>query len=257
MDIKRAVEKCCFFTHNVFEYKGFKKAIVGISGGLDSAVITAICSKSLNPENVYGFMLPYGEQHDIEDSKLVCDVFKINKEIIDIKPIVDAFPPVDKIRLGNLKARIRMTVLYDMSMKYNGLVVGTSNLTELMLGYFTLHGDGACALEPIGHLFKTEVRQIAKELGVPDRIITKSPSAGLWHGQTDEEEIGCSYETMDTILSHRLVPSFMKTDSLELITDVMDSIATELKMPMETVAKILARMQKNNFKSEPPTMLRR
>jgi len=257
MDVKRAVEKCCFFTHNVFEYKGFSKAVVGVSGGIDSAVIVAICAKALGPGNVHGLLLPYGDQHDIDDSREVACKFGINFQVIDIKPMVDAFPPVEAIRCGNLKARIRMITLYDKSMEIGGLVVGTSNLTELMLGYFTLHGDGACALEPIGHLWKTEVRQIAAELGVPEKIITKAPSAGLWHGQTDEEEIGCSYDTMDIILANPLINDFKRAISPEEKIIIIDDMAASLKLPIDLIDKILTRMQKNRFKSEPPMMLRR
>jgi len=260
MDIKRAVEKCYFFTHNVFEYKGFKKAIIGISGGLDSAVVAAICCKALGKENVYGYMLPCGHQYDIEDSVTVCNTLGINQQTIDIQQLVEPFRLVeenilfDKQRIANIKARVRMIVLYDMSMKHNGLVVGTSNLTELMLGYFTLHGDGACALEPIGHLFKTEVREVAKELGIPEEIITKAPSAGLWEGQTDEEEIGCSYEIIDAILRHRLL---IPAESPEDITEIIDAISIELETPIKTVDKILTRMQNNSFKLKSPTIMRR
>jgi NAD+ synthase len=251
--IDRYIEKCLYFVENVFKYKNFKKAVVGISGGLDSAVITALCVKVLGKDNVFGYMLPCGPQHDIADSELICKTYGIKSEKIDIHNIVESFRLLeenvlfDKTRIGNIKARVRMIILYDKSMKHNALVVGTGNKTELMLGYFTIHGDGACALEPIGHLFKTEVRAIAKKLGVPKRIITKPPSAGLWKGQTDEEELGCSYNVIDKILAQ--YEEFRGEDNVDLY------IAEKINVPISVVRGILDKMVKNSFKSKPPMVL--
>jgi NAD+ synthase len=246
--IDRHIEKCLYFIENVFKYKNFKKAVVGVSGGLDSAVITALCVKVLGKNNVFGFMLPYGEQHDIADSELICKTYGISSETLDIKTIVDCFPTnKDAVRLGNIKARVRMTILYDQSARLNALVVGTGNKTELMLGYFTLHGDGACALEPIGHLFKTEVRAIARKLKVPTKIITKAPSAGLWNGQTDEEELGCSYNIIDKILAQ--YEEFRGEDHVDLY------VAEKINVPISVVRGILDKMVKNSFKSKPAMVL--
>ena len=216
LDCKKETERIVNKIKNTFKEKGFQKAIIGISGGLDSAVIASLCVKALGQSNVIGLMLPYGVQKDIEDSKLLVNSLGIFCMTRNIKPIVDMVPivinggvkrdtkksnePLSKLRLGNLMARVRMIVLFDCSTFYNGLVVGTGNRTELMLGYFTLHGDGACALEPIGHLYKTEVRMLAKYLNIPKIIITKHPSAGLWDGQTDEGELGWKYKHIDDLL---------------------------------------------------------
>jgi len=265
IDIEREIEKCELFIKNVFEYKKFNKAIIGVSGGLDSAVIVALCSRVLGPENVYGFLLPFGSnQLDIKDSHLVCDQFGINRNIINIYPAVEAFRTTeenilfDAARIGNIQARTRMIILYDQSAKYNGLVVGTSNLTELMLGYFTIYGDGACALEPIGHLYKTEVKQIAVELSVPQPIIDKAPSAGLWNGQTDEEQLGASYETIDYILKRyhkyttELNLSFRSLEHHELIENIVDNT-----IDLRVVDKIISMIKKNDFKTKLPTIMRR
>ena len=267
MDIKREIEKCELFIKNVFQYKGFNNAIIGISGGIDSAVIAALCCKALGPENVHGFLLPCGTQPDIKDSHLICDQLCIEHKVIDINNAVEALIRLDQsvmefdaTRVGNIKARTRMIVLYDQSAKYNGLVVGTSNLTELMLGYFTLHGDGACAIEPIGHLYKTEIKQVAVELGIPQQIIDKAPSAGLWEGQTDEEQIGASYETIDYVLKryYRLITDMVNCRSFEPYEtyELVDNIADNT-VDIKIVDKIISMVKRNEFKSKPPTMMRR
>lgn len=257
-DVKREVEKCEFFIKNIFEYKGFKKAIIGISGGLDSAVVAYLCVRALGKRSVNGFMLPYGEQHDIGDAKLVCNNLNLSPIVTyDIWDICKEFGSEDKTRLGNIKARVRMIILFDFSNRLNALVVGTSNKTELDLGYFTIHGDGACALEPLGHLYKTQVREIAKEIGIPKNIIDKPPSAGLWVGQTDEEEIGCSYENIDKILkiynSLMYDPNNWRVHTKQQIVDAI--IYNHKDLDIKTIDKIITRVEKNRFKLEAPAML--
>lgn len=211
IDCATETERIVKFIQDTFKSKGFNKAVIGISGGIDSAVVAALLVKALGKENVLGYILPYGKQKDFIDARSIFDVFDIyydvvkegytSKNEIDIKEIVDRFPCMtDNKRIGNIMARVRMIILFDKSAKHNALVVGTGNKTELTLGYFTLHGDGACALLPIGHLYKTQVRQLAKYLGVPQNIIDKAPTAGLWEGQTDEGEFGATYEEIDEIL---------------------------------------------------------
>ena len=198
-----------FIRTNVYG-ANFDSAVVGISGGIDSAVVAALASKSLGGENVYGMILPYGRQKDIDDSYKVIEKFGIKEEYIDIKPMVSSFgghyEDMNDLRWGNIKARVRMIWLYDMAKRQDALVLGTCNRSELLMGYFTLHGDGACDVEPIAHLYKTEVREMASQLGVPASIIYKPPSAGLWDGQTDEEELGMTYEEMDKM--------FMKVENM-------------------------------------------
>lgn len=201
------VDRIISFIRKTIYGAGMKNAIVGISGGIDSAVVAALCVNAVGFNHVYGIMLPYDKQHDIEDSISVVEKLKIKHETIDIFPQVQAFcghggddeEGMSTLRYGDIKARVRMIWLYDRAKRHNGLVIGTGNRSELLMGYFTLHGDGACDLEPIGHLYKTEVRELAKMLDIPQPIIDKAPSAGLWPNQTDEEEMGISYSDMDNI----------------------------------------------------------
>ena len=177
------------------------KYIVGISGGIDSAVTAALMVKEQGKQNVFGVLMPYGNQDTGDSYKLVMQL-DIPSEEVNIKPIVDTFSSLklDKIALGNVMARVRMTILYAFSNKLNGKVVGTSNKTEYMIGYFTKWGDGAADIEPIIHLLKEEVYKLAKELNIPQSIIDKAPSAGLWDGQTDEDELGLTYKQIDKVL---------------------------------------------------------
>lgn len=255
--VSREIERCTYFIQNVFKYKGFEKAIIGVSGGLDSAVITTLCTKALGKENVIGIMLPYKEQKDIQDSIELCEKLDIQHYTIDIAPMVDAYKHplycIEKMRLGNIMARCRMITLYDTSAVHKGLVVGTSNKTELMMGYFTLHGDGACALEPIGHLYKSQVKEMAVALDIPKSIIEKAPSAGLWSGQTDEGELGITYDLLDTIL---LKYESLNKGEMKLQDNVaIDIIVDNLNLDFKLVSSIIQRVERNKFKLEAPKML--
>lgn len=244
------IDKIVSFIKDTFAEKKFTKAVIGISGGIDSAVIAALCVKALGKDNVTGVLLPCGEQLDIEDSKELVKVLDIPSTTIDIEPMVKCnivARPISKTRLGNIMARCRMIVLYDLSAQLQALVVGTSNKTELSIGYFTMHGDGACALEPIGHLYKTEVKELAKYLKIPQKIIDKAPSAGLWEGQTDEDEIGMTYTEIDTIL---FLTSNKKNDKLDEFISLLN-IDDKQK-----TKKILKLVEKNRFKLLPPDMLK-
>lgn len=186
---------------------GDKNAVIGISGGLDSAVVATLCVNAVGKDKVIGVEMPYGKQSIQDGCTLVKHLDIVKRDyVINIKSTVDGFKstlwmlPDDKIASGNIRARVRMIILYDFANSMNGLVIGTGNKTELMLGYETKFGDGGCDIEPIGDLYKTEVFELAKYLGVPDCIINKAPSAELWEGQTDEGEIGMSYAEMDGIL---------------------------------------------------------
>jgi len=245
MNCKKETEKIEEFISKTFKEKGFSKAVIGISGGLDSAVVATLLCRSLERDNVEGILLPYGEQHDLKDCDILIDWLHLENHYTDIKKNVDELYGEcfchnkfkENNRLGNIKARIRMIYLYDYSNLFNALVVGTGNKTELMLGYYTLHGDGACALEPIGHLYKTEVFKLAKYLNIPKEIINKPPSAGLWEGQTDEKELGITYKEIDNCLKVWY-----------------DNVRGEI--PNHIVTLITERVEKNKFKTERPKMIK-
>lgn len=208
-DIERELERIPAFIKQQIENAGMSKAIVGLSGGIDSSLVAALCVRVLGHENVQGFMLPYRESHpaSLADAITIAEHLDIDYRVIDISPMVDTYfnvyePDADPMRRGNRKARERMCILYDQSAKHNGLVVGTGNKSELLVGYVTQYGDGACAFEPIGHIYKTEVYEMARHLGLPDAVITKAPTADLWDGQTDEDEMGITYARLDTLLHH-------------------------------------------------------
>ena len=185
---------------------GFAHAVINLSGGLDSAVALALSVKALGPQNVLALRLPYktSSADSLEHAQLLIDQFKCSSATIPITDIVDLLiarePGMSAIRKGNIMARMRMIIAYDQSEAFKGLVVGTGNKTEILLGYTTLFGDSACALNPIGDLYKTQVRQLARALSIPEAIILKPPSADLWFGQTDEGELGFTYEEVDRLL---------------------------------------------------------
>ncbi len=184
----------------------YKKAVLGLSGGLDSSVTAFLCAKAIGAKNVLALIMPYGEsfKKDLSDAEKVVNHLGINSKTINIKPIVDAYyskyPIQSRIIKGNKMARERMSILYDFSSREKAMVIGTSNKTELLLGYGTIYGDMASGINPIGDLYKTQIRQLGKHLEIPEEILKKSPSAGFWPGQTDEKEIGINYETIDKIL---------------------------------------------------------
>jgi NAD+ synthase len=185
---------------------GRRRAVVGVSGGIDSAVVLALAVKALGADAVLGAILPYrtSPASATRDAARVLEHFMVRRVQVDISPMVDAYfwssTGADRLRRGNKMARERMSILYDLSASERALVFGTSNKTELLLGYGTLHGDLACALSPLGDLYKTQVRQLARHLGLPSRILRKAPSAGLYPGQTDEAEIGFPYPLLDRLL---------------------------------------------------------
>jgi NAD+ synthase len=194
------------FIRDEFGRCGCGKALLGLSGGLDSAVCAALAARALGPGNVLALILPYGRAfpRDVKDAAGWARRLGIRFETIDIAPQIDlyfaAHPATSRVRRGNKMARERMSILYDHSVREAGLVLGTSNKTELLVGYGTVYGDMACALNPMGDLYKTQVRELAAYLRVPQAILRKAPTAGLWPGQTDEGELGLTYEELDLIL---------------------------------------------------------
>jgi len=186
--------------------RGMERAIVGLSGGIDSAVAAYLCARALGPENVYAFRLPYAtsSRSSLDDAQTVADAIGIHLRTIDISGAVDGYlqhePEADGRRRGNVMARTRMLVLFDQSAKLGGLPVGTGNKTERMLGYFTWHADDTPPVNPLGDLFKTEVWELARHLGIPSALVEKAPSADLEVGQTDERDLGISYARADAVL---------------------------------------------------------
>lgn len=185
---------------------GFTRALVGLSGGIDSAISCALAAEALGPKNVLAVCMPYrtSSPDSLTHSQLLVDQLGVRCETFDITEMVEPFvrldPEISKQRKGNLMARARMIVLYDRSEVFKGLVIGTSNKTEMLLGYSTLYGDSASALNPLGDLYKTQLRQLASDMGLPSVIVNKPPSADLWAGQTDEADLGFTYEKVDPLL---------------------------------------------------------
>ena len=228
---------------NKFNYK---KGILGLSGGLDSTVCAFLAVKALKSTNIIALILPYGKSfsEDVKDAQETSQRLGLKSKTIDISPMVDVyisrFPTKNRIEMGNKMARERMSILYDHSSREKALILGTSNKTELLLGYGTIHGDMACAINPLGDLYKTQIRQLARHLGVPDKIMKKSPSAGLWEGQTDEKELGLNYDDIDQIL-------FLLVDKRMSKKDI---IASGFKI--EAVDKIIRLIKNSEFKRKLP-----
>jgi NAD+ synthase len=198
---------------------GFRKVVLGLSGGLDSSLTAALAAAALGPENVRGVALPYtlSDPASLAGAEQVARELGLALETVPIAAMADPYlaelPDDARLRRGNVLARLRMVVLYDLSARDGSLVLGTSNKTELLLGYTTQFGDSACALMPIGDLYKTQARQLARHVGVPTEILQRPPSADLWQGQTDEAEMGFTYEAVDRLL-HRMVDERIGPDRL-------------------------------------------
>jgi NAD+ synthase len=227
---------------------GFHRGVIGLSGGVDSAVSACLAAEALGKENTIAVMMPYSSSSSksLEDARKVLDKLQIRSELIDISAMVDAYCETwnvsDKVRRGNIMARMRMIALYDVSARERALVIGTSNKTEIMVGYGTLFGDTASAINPLGDLYKTQVWQLAAELGVPKSIIEKTPTADLWEGQSDEEELGCSYSQLDGLL-FRLVDERRSDAELE-----------KLGFDPGFVGRVKEMIRRNQFKRRPPVI---
>ncbi|MEP0828679.1 MAG: NAD+ synthase [bacterium] len=185
---------------------GLSGYIIGLSGGIDSSLSAAIAVRAVGPQKVLGLILPYSrsQRESESDARRFADKFQIRTQKIDITPMIDAYfgniDAADPVRAGNKMARERMSILFDKASQYNCLVLGTSNRTEICLGYGTWYGDVACSVNPLGMLYKSQVRQLAKYYQIPDTIISKPPTADLWPGQTDEGELGLEYDKVDRLL---------------------------------------------------------
>lgn len=238
----------------------YEKGILGLSGGLDSAVCAYLAVRALSPGNVIALIMPYKDSYTrhTQASVDIASLLNIKYHIIDISPMVDTYytvhPTKNRVIKGNKMARERMSILYDFSEREKALILGTSNKTELLLGYGTIHGDMACAINPLGDLYKTQIRQLGRYLKVPEKILRKKPTAGLWASQTDEGEIGLSYAKIDKILYH-LVD--LKKSKKEVISegfsekDVKKIIGlirgSEFKRHLPIIPKISARTVGHDF----------
>jgi len=235
-----------FIEHEVAR-AGLEKAVVGLSGGVDSSLTAYLAVEALGLQHVWGIGMPYNtsSRSSIEDARLVTSSLNIHFDTIEITPQIDLyferFPEADRVRRGNKMARERMSILYDQSYVLEALVVGSSNRTEGLLGYTTLWGDMACAIAPLGALFKTQVRQLAREVGVPERIIAKTPSAELWPGQTDEGELGFAYADVDRLLygmldlglsDEQLVEEGFSPDFISRVREIMRANEFKRRMPL-------------------------
>jgi NAD+ synthase len=230
---------------------GFDRAVLGLSGGIDSALVAFLTAEAIGADKLLCVLMPYRTSSPASraDAEEVVRRLGAASEVVDISPMVDAFfagkPDAADVRRGNYMARQRMAVLYDRSVTWGGLVVGTGNKTESLIGYTTLFGDSACAFNPIGDLYKSQVRQIAAAIGVPEEIITKAPSADLWPGQTDETEAGFSYPVLDRLLFWR-IDKRRSIDEMEqlgfdraLVERVDRMVATsEFKRQVPPIAKL-------------------
>lgn len=225
---------------------GVTRAVVGLSGGLDSALSCALAAEALGAENVLAVRMPYkaSSKDSLEHAQLLIDQLGVPNKTIEItdmvEPLFQRDPEMSKLRKGNIMARERMIVIFDQSEVFKGLVIGTSNKTEILLGYSTIYGDFASAMNPIGDLYKTQVRQLSRAMNIPAPIIDKAPSADLWEDQTDEKELGFTYEEVDKLL-------YLLVDQRYSPQEAVEAGFAEL-----FVKTVTARIRRNQFKRMQP-----
>ncbi|WP_076792234.1 NAD+ synthase [Chlorobium sp. KB01] len=249
------------FLSNEIRKFGFRSVVLGLSGGIDSAVVCELAVRALGRDNVLALMMPYrsSSPESLEHAELMIRRLGIRSEEVSITPVVDALfssvPETELLRRGNIMARTRMVFLYDVSARDGRLVAGTSNKTELLLGYGTMFGDMASAINPLGDLYKTQVRGLARHLGIPEPLIEKAPSADLWEGQSDEDDLGFSYEAVDLLL-YRMLEKRM--DKAAILREGVDEpfydrvrkmvVRNQYKRMMPVIAKISGRTPGIDFR---------
>ena len=251
LNLKEVHNELVEFLRESFKKAGFSKAVLGLSGGIDSALVAYLLRDALGKENVLAIMMPYKSSNpdSLNHAKLVIEDLGINSKTIEITDMIDAYfkneEEATSLRMGNKMARERMSILFDYSSKENALVVGTSNKTEIYLGYSTQFGDSACALNPIGDLYKTNIWDLSRYLKIPNELIEKKPSADLWEGQTDEQEMGLTYKEADQVLYRMLEENKTVKEILAegFSKDLVDNILkrmnrSEYKRRMPLIAKI-------------------
>ena len=249
IDASSIADKLTAFLKNAFQKSGFSRAVIATSGGVDSSTSMVLTVRALGAGNVYPVLLPYGDLNaqGVVDARAVITMLGIppgNATLVDVRPLVDQIisldPAMDNVRRGNVMARVRMTVLFDLAKKYTALVIGTENRSEHLLGYFTRFGDEASDIEPLRTLYKTQVYKLAGFLKIPPSILEKQPTAGLWVGQTDEGEFGFTYKEADEIL-------FLLYDEKKSVEEVVAS-----GIDRAVVEKVKAWVDKNSFKHHLP-----
>jgi len=246
IDEQAVADKIAAFISDAVEQPGLDGAVVALSGGVDSAVSAFLTARALGPDAVRAYNMPYATSSPSseEHARMVASQLGVALEVLDITPQIDIyferFPEADRIRRANKMARERMSVIYDMAKVHHAMVIGTGNKTEGMLGYTTMWGDMAAGISPIGGLYKTQVRQLAVYLGVPQVIIDKAPSADLWAGQTDEGELEVTYAQADWVLYNMLE---LQKDAQTIIAEGSDATAVE---------RIFALTERNAFKRRMP-----
>jgi len=241
----KTAKKLTDFISKTVSSKGFEKVVLGLSGGLDSSVVAYLAKRALGRGNLIGVIMPYGRlsHKSVQDARRIAKRLKIKTEYVDISHMIDTYfakiKDAGNIRRGNKMARERMSILYDLSKRHDALVIGTSNRTEILLGYGTLHGDCACALNPVAGLYKSQLKALASYLGVDASIVKKAPRANLWPGQTDEDELGCRYEDVDRLL-------FCMVDKR-----MSDKALLKRGFDKAFVLRIRKKIRGNRFKTEP------
>jgi len=249
------------FIQNEVQKVGFERVVLGLSGGVDSSLVATLASQALGPTNVLAVNMPYktSDPKSRTDALQVVQQLGIDQLQVDITPQIDAyferFPDADQKRRGNKMARERMTILYDQSLVFRALVIGTSNKTELLLGYGTIYGDMASALNPVGDLYKTQVWQLADALGVPTAIVQKAPSADLWSGQSDETELGFAYRMVDQLLYYLVDRRYSREELARLgfepafVDDIIRRVRdNQYKRRLPVIAKLSSRTVDQEFR---------
>ncbi len=233
--LEEQVDTITAFIQGQVDAAGTDGTVLGLSGGIDSTTTAHLALKALGADAVHGLVMPSeaNSNENMSDAEQVAETLGIPYDVLDVSPVVDAVTDVypagadDRVAIGNVRVRSRAVLAYFVANHEDRLVLGTGNRSEALVGYFTKYGDGAVDCHPLGNLYKTQVRQLARHLGIPDRIVDKPPTAGMWQGQTDEDELGIDYPTLDAVLALHVdgpVPRDHAADLLDVSPDVVDRV---------------------------------